>query len=113
MKIFYKADRIMSDGEIVIVGRIYKDDVLPTDPIDQTNKAMQAHGETVRCAEEHKHGLDCAKAALATVKPSMEAYFAAWDALPEDAVHVEMPQKEVTVKEDGKTKTKMVDDRDL
>lgn len=112
MKIFYSADRIMSDGEIVIVGRIYKDDVKPDDP----GQCLAAHGETARCESDdpkHAHSKACAVALLPSVKEAMEAYFEAWDAAPEDAVHVEMPKKEVIVKVDGKSKKQMVDDRDL
>lgn len=113
MQIFYKADRIMSDGEILIVGRIYKDDVLPDSHEKQMNGALAGHGETVRCTEVHAHSKDCAKSLLPLVKASMESYFKAWDEAPEDPVHVEMPKKTVVSKVDGKDKKIEVDDRDL
>lgn len=113
MKIFYKVNRVMSDGEIVIVGLIYKGDVPPASQELQENGALAGHGETVYCETAHTHGKSCAAALLDSVRPAMESYFTAWDATPEDAVPADMPKKSLKVTEDGKTKTVQVDDLDL
>jgi hypothetical protein len=124
MAIKYRVERIGDDcdrgpnGEcgIVIVGE----------------ENGQAHGETVYCPTNHEHSKACAVAALdakAVIQaadpdagkveifaPSVREKIAAWFAgqAPKPAIAVApLPKKEVTVTEDGKSKKKMVEDRDL
>jgi hypothetical protein len=112
MKIYYECHRAMTNGEIVIVGEIFKDDV-KYKASGEKFEPLAGHGETVKCLEKHSHGKPCAVPFVDVVRPAMESYFAAWDAQPEDAVAVDMPKKQITVKEDGKDKVQSVDDKDL
>lgn len=130
-KIFHSIVRCMTDGEITIVGKIYKND-------DPNTETLAAHGETAYCQCGGKHSKACAQQILdlepvvqaagkneetgediPEIKgPSMRAkiaeWFAQWDLMPEDPLHVAMPKKQVQEKGDnGKMVTKMVDDRDL
>lgn len=115
MKIYNECLRAMSDGEIVIVGSIYKDDI-KYKPSGEAYEPLASHGETVKCenpTKGHVHAKSCAIPFVDVVAPAMNAYFAAWDAQPEDAVAVAMPKKTIQVVEDGKTKAVQVDDKDL
>lgn len=114
MKIYYRCDNgPMTDGSMTIVGRIYKDDVLPATREAQLNGALASHGESPKCEEKHSHTKGCAVPMVDVVRPAMEKYFAEWDATPEDPTPVAMPMKEETVVEDGKAKKVQVEDRDL
>lgn len=127
MEIFYRADNVLSSGEIVIVGRIYKDDVLPDSEDARLNGALAAHGETIFCQQKHAHSKSCAQALLdqhdqdakgkdipgTSAREKHEAWFAAWDSTPEDPVPVDMPEKTIAVVENGRQLARVVDDRDL
>lgn len=95
------------------------------------------HAEQAKCPTDHKHSKDCAKALMdykpiiqtarkeddgteipeiraESVRERMAAYFTAYDALPDDPVHVELPKKTVQQKNDkGKLVNVEVEDRDL
>lgn len=118
----FKVLRVMTDGEIVLVG----------------DNGKESHGETVYCTVEHDCSKACAKHLLDTAcllvnaavtdeegKELMPAIYetprarilrwfeARAAAEAEAAEAVELPKKSVTVKEGGKTIKREVEDQDL
>jgi hypothetical protein len=115
VKIYYEAMRVMDDGEVVILGEIFKDDI-KYKPSGEKFEPLAGHGETVFCKDPtpgHVHAKSCAVPFVDVVRPAMDAFFASWDAAPEDPKPVAMPKKSIQVVEDGKPKAQQVDDKDL
>ena len=64
-KIFHSVLRCMTDGEITIVGTIYKND-------DPKSDTLAAHGETAYCSCGGKHSKACA-AQMLDFQPIVQA----------------------------------------